>query len=129
MASKIEDIEAIKQLTARYNRAFDEGRAEDWAGCFTPDGFFERSNAGRAYQGRDEIAGLCRSYPTSGRHVTSEHLITVEGDRATQTCYLQYLDRDNGFAIAMFGVYEDKLERQNGEWLFKERRLQVDQGE
>jgi uncharacterized protein (TIGR02246 family) len=128
MQNSSEDIEEIRRLTAEYNRAFDESRAEDWANCFTPDGFFERSNAGRSYQGREEIAELCRSYPVAGRHITGEHIIQVDGDTATQTCYLLYLDRNKNFAVDMFGVYNDELVRRDGKWLFKTRLLKVDEG-
>jgi ketosteroid isomerase-like protein len=124
-----EDIEAIRQLTASYNRAYDEQRAADWANHFTEDGFFERSNAGRSYRGREEIAGLCSSfdYPVHGRHVTSEHIINVNGDTATQTCYLQFLNRDKGFTVDLFAVYEDELVKVDGKWLFSSRLCNVDE--
>jgi ketosteroid isomerase-like protein len=126
----VEDVEAIRHLTASYNRAFDEDRAEDWANHFTEDGFFERSNAGRSYQGRAEIATLCSSfdYPVHGRHVTSDHMITVDGDTAKQTCYLMFLDRDAGFVVNLFAVYYDDLVKVDGKWLFKRRLCNVDDG-
>lgn len=124
----LEDIEAIRRLTASYNRAFDESRHEDWANHFTEDGYFERSNAGQSYTGRAAIAELGRSYPVRGWHVTSEHIIDVDGDTAHQSCYLMFLDRDQGFAVNLFGVYSDDLVKVNGEWLFKRRLLKVDEG-
>jgi uncharacterized protein (TIGR02246 family) len=126
----IEDIEAIRQLTASYNRAFDEDRGEDWANHFTEDGFFERSNAGQSYRGRKEIAQLCSSfdYPIHGRHVTTDHMITVDGDTAKQTCYLMFLDRGAGFAVNLFAVYVDELVKVDGKWLFKSRLCNVDEG-
>lgn len=124
----LEDVEAIRQLTASYNRAFDEARSEDWANHFTEDGFFERSNAGRSYRGREEIAELSRSYPVRGWHVTVEHIITVDGDTAQQSCYLMFLDRDAGFTVNLFGVYSDDLVKIDGKWLFKRRLLKVDEG-
>jgi 3-phenylpropionate/cinnamic acid dioxygenase small subunit len=32
---------AIRELTARYNRAVDDCRYDEWADCFTEDGIFE----------------------------------------------------------------------------------------
>jgi ketosteroid isomerase-like protein len=124
----LEDVEAIRQLTASYNRAFDERRPEDWANHFTEDGFFERSNAGQSYRGRAAIAGLSRNYPVRGWHVTTEHIISVDGDTAHQSCYLMFLDRDQGFAVNLFGVYSDDLVKLDGKWLFKQRLLKVDEG-
>ena len=123
----VADVLEIEALCSTYNRAFDERRAEDWAACFTEDGFFERSNAGRSYQGRTELAALAAGYPVTGRHITAEHLTDVHGDEATHSCYLVYFDAEKDFAVDLFGVYSDHLVRVDGKWLFKERRLVVDE--
>jgi hypothetical protein len=120
------DIEAIKQLTARYNRTSDEGDIEAWLDCYTPDGWFGRSNTTRRFEGREGLIELDASNDVSSRHVTTDHIIEVDGDAATQTCYLLFLDRKNGFLPAMFGTYEDKLRKIDGRWYFTERMLLVD---
>lgn len=122
----MDDVEAIRQLTAKYNRAFDERDADGWVALFTEDGLFERSNAGRSYSGREELRELIETFPVRGWHVTSDFIVSVDGDSAHSSCYLMYLDRDAGFAVSMFGIYDDRLVRQNGQWLFRSRRLQVD---
>ena len=38
--SNVEDHLAIRELAARYNRAFDYGDPEAWVECFTEDGTF-----------------------------------------------------------------------------------------
>jgi hypothetical protein len=125
----MDDIEAIKQLTARYNLTFDEDDVEGWLDCWTQDGFFERSNAGRSYTGHEELHELATEFPVSGRHVTSEYVISVDGDEGRQVCYLLYLDREKNFEINMFGVYDDAVVRQDdGRWRFKSRRLKIDEG-
>jgi hypothetical protein len=123
----MDDYEAIRQLVARYNVAFDELDVEGWANCFVEDGFFERSNAGRSYSGSAELKQLIREFPVKGRHVTTDFQINVDGDEATMSCQLTYLDRANHHAIAMFGVYADELRRVNGEWKFSKRLLAVDE--
>ena len=122
----MDDYEAIRQLVARYNLAFDDLDVAGWVACFTEDGFFERSNAGRAYQGSDELAELISEFPVKGRHVTTDFQITVNGDSAKLSCYLTYLDRANNHGIAMFGVYADELVKVAGDWKFRSRRLEVD---
>jgi len=120
------DIEAIRKITAQYNRATDEGRLEDWLACWTPDGWFGRSNTTRKYVGREGLTELNRGNEVSARHVTTDNEIDVDGDTATQICYLMFLDRENGFLPAMFGTYHDRLVRVDGRWLFAERMLIVD---
>lgn len=122
----MDDYEAIRQLVARYNVAFDTLDVAGWVACFTEDGFFERSNAGRAYEGSAQLAELISGFPVKGRHVTTDFQIQLDGDHATMSCYLTYLDRAHAHAVAMFGVYADELRRVNGEWKFSARRLEVD---
>lgn len=122
----MDDVEAIRQLTAEYNRAFDERDADRWVALFTKDGFFERSNAGRAYSGWEELRELIETFPVRGWHVTTDFIIAVDGDSAHSSCYLMYLDRDANFAVSIFGVYEDDVVRQDGQWRFRSRRLKVD---
>lgn len=122
----MDDYEAIRQLVARYNVAFDELDVEGWVNCFTEDGFFERSNAGRSYQGSEELRELLAGFPVKGRHVTTDFQIAVDGDHATMSCYLTYLDRAANHALMMFGVYADELRKVNGSWKFSTRRLEVD---
>ncbi len=122
----MDDYEEIRQLVARYNVAFDDLDVEGWVSCFTPDGFFERSNAGRSYQGRDQLAELISGFDIRGRHVTTDFQIQLNGDVATMSCYLMYLDRANHHAVAMFGVYDDELVKVDGSWKFASRKLEVD---
>ena len=122
----MDDTEAIMQLTARYNRAFDYLDVEGYLATWTEDGFFERSNAGRSYQGHAELRELIETFGVNGRHLVTDFIVSVDGDTATQSCYLTYLDADNGYKTAMFGVYADELRRVNGQWKFSARRLKVD---
>ncbi|MGC1237418.1 MAG: nuclear transport factor 2 family protein [Acidimicrobiales bacterium] len=122
------DFEAIQQLVSRYNIAFDDMDVEGWIECFTEDAYFNRSNAERSYRGHDELRELINEFSTTfkGRHITTNYDIHVDGDRATMSCYLQLLDRDNNHSVAMFAVYDDELRKVGGEWKFTQRLLQVD---
>lgn len=122
----MDDIEAIKQLSSRYNLAFDYGDVDAYLACWTSDGFFERSNAGRSYQGHDELRELLTTFPVDGRHITTNFLIEVNGDTARQSAYLIYLDKAENFAVNMFGVYSDELVRADDGWKYASRRLRVD---
>jgi ketosteroid isomerase-like protein len=124
----MDDYEAIKQLVSRYNVAFDHMDVEGWIDCFTEDAYFNRSNAGRSYRGHDELRELINEFSETfkGRHITTNFDITLDGDTATMSCYLQLLDRDNNHSVAMFAVYADTLRKVDGAWKFSERLLEVD---
>jgi hypothetical protein len=122
----MDDTEAIKQLTHRYNLAFDYGEVDAYLDCWTADGFFERSNAGRSYRGHAELDELIRTFPVDGRHISTNFIIEVDGDGAKASSYLLYLDKDADFSVSMFGVYDDTLVRTESGWKFSERRLKVD---
>jgi hypothetical protein len=122
----MDDIEAIKQLTARYNLAFDYVDVPGYLATWTEDGFFERSNAGRSYQGHAELEELLTTFGVNGRHLSTNFVIDVHDDTATSQSYLTYIDADQGHAVAIFGVYADECVRTPDGWKFKSRRLQVD---
>jgi ketosteroid isomerase-like protein len=124
----MDDIEAVKQLVNRYNLAFDYGDVDAYLATWTEDGLFARSTALRSYQGHDELRELITTYPVNGRHVSSNFVVTVDGDTATASSYLLYLDAEDGYRPVMFGVYSDELVREDDGWKFRARRLQVDAG-
>lgn len=123
----MDDIEAIKQLVARYNLAFDYGDVDGYLATWAEDGLFHRSNALRSYQGHNALRELITTFPVKGRHVSTNFVIDVDGDRASASSYLLYLSAD-GYQPVMFGVYADELERSANGWVFTARRLKVDDG-
>ena len=60
------------------------------------------------------------------RHVLAHAAIRVEGDRAwTRAQWFEMANDGPGKSLKMgtFGIYEDKLQRVDGRWLFSERRI------
>jgi hypothetical protein len=123
----MDDYEAIRQLTARYNRASDEADMDGWLSCFVPEGSFERKH-GQRFSGHEELRGLLESFPVKGRHITTDFTIEIDGKRARQACYLLFLDRARNFELNMFGTYDDNLMKVDGKWMFVSRVLNVDEG-
>jgi hypothetical protein len=122
----VDDYESIRQLTARYNAAGDSDDLTAWLDCFAVDGSFRRTDGPRVWSGREELTELFTGYGVSGRHLTTDHIITVDGDTATQTCYLMMLDRARGYTVHMVGVYHDELKLNGDRWRFRVRLLEVD---
>ena len=83
----LEDIEAIRQLKARYCQACDDDHnPQKLAPLFTEDGVWEATVMGR-YEGREAIAQALGALGQSGTIRNSAHhainpIITVEGERA-----------------------------------------------
>jgi ketosteroid isomerase-like protein len=120
----VDDYEAIRQLTARYNRAFDERDATAWLACWMPDGRFEFLDRGTVIAGHAALAETIRTVDNTGRHTVSDFVIEVRGDQATQSCHLCELGIDDGQPVVRrFGRYTDDLVRDDGTWRFAHRRL------
>jgi uncharacterized protein (TIGR02246 family) len=123
----IEDRFAIRELTARYNRAVDEGRADDLAACFTEDCKYWIDRGGRLTAGREHIANMSRVIGFGTVHFTIDANIEVDGDTATQVCHnlcaVRTKERTPGTSRwNVTGRYYDKLVRDpEAGWLFRER--------
>lgn len=128
MTSPYEEKAEIRELQSAYCFRMDDADFAGVAALFTPDGDWIASY--EQAHGREEIeALLTRINPEKGvgpfrKHVIANGLIDLDGDRATaRTSYLVLADTGQGPAPISVGTYEDRLVRQNGEWLLSERRL------
>jgi ketosteroid isomerase-like protein len=121
-----DDYEAIRRLSAEYNLAFDYKDLDGYLRCWTEDGYFERSNAGRGYRGTAELTEVFSTYDVDGRHITTNFIIDLDGDTARESAFLTYIDRASNWSVHMFGVYADELVRTADGWRYSSRRLQVD---
>ena len=128
MPLSLEDQLAIQELTARYSHIADLGRGQGWADCFTENGLFEAGPkpsmraAGRAELEAFALGMADRPFPT--RHWTNNSVIKGEGEEATQLCYLMMFRVDAPPLPATLATYRDRLARVDGQWKFKERRLE-----
>jgi hypothetical protein len=133
-----DDHEAIRQLLARYNFAIDLGDVEGWADCFLPDGAFECSGLpdgspiGGRHVGRDALVAYARTHfginKGRARHWNWNLLVEGDGDEATMRSYLGAYSSGQGdrAKLRATGIYEDRLRRHDGRWLFAERHVTVD---
>jgi hypothetical protein len=124
------DWVAIRDLTARYNRAADDGDVADFVGVFTDDGILEVQSTGgepRLYSGREQLAAVPELSGGQQVHFKTDPVIELHGDRATQVCTLilcRRLDgRLSGFTT---GRYTDELVRSDDGWRFVRRTVLVD---
>ena len=123
----LEDIEAIKQLKARYCAICDDDHNPDKiASVFAEDGIWEGGDFGQA-RGHAAIRKLFEGFKkliSFSQHNLMNPIIEVNGDHAKGTWYLlgplpfaRRMTR-NGLA----GRYEDDYVKINGEWKYKHLR-------
>ena len=119
----IEDREAIRELTARYCQLAVGGHAEEIVALFTREGVMESGDTlGR---GQARLLELYRSSFQELRPIpfVHNHVIELDGDRATGFCSLELRMVENGEAVTAAGHYEDIFERERGVWKFAHRKL------
>ena len=125
---RLEDIEAIRQLKARYcsfaDRGYDGAGDDDesFADLFTEDGVFEAS-AG-PLQGREAIRERCKSFHPFSMHLVMNPEIAIDGDTATASWSAvvpSTTATDQALQIA--GRYEEKLVRTDEGWRYAHVRF------
>lgn len=125
---RLMDYIEIRELTARYNRAFDDVDSEGWADVFTPDGIMEYSG-GEPIVGRDALVAMNRDTGYGYVHITTDPIIDIQGDKATQKCTVIVASRNKDGSpggFSMTGRYEDDLVRTENGWRFKKRVATLD---
>ena len=114
--------DAILNLTARHNRHFSEGDRNAWIATF-------RHSGARVTRDGSEFTDLREAFDGgSGRLVTVDHEITVDGVNATQRCValLYAANGAGGSTLRATGSYRDQLIYERGGWYFTSRELQWD---
>ncbi len=132
---RMEDIEEIKQLIARYAKAADHnGDPVMMAPCFTEDAVWNCEGIGR-WEGRDSIVDGLRETCTVrlpwALHYMTQPIITVaeDGQTAAGEYYLWELAKvtpEGGGATEdtwIGGWYESEFRKEDGVWLFNHIEL------
>jgi hypothetical protein len=126
------DIEAIKQLKARYCKYADSGEHPDeFAELFTETAVLDEGDDG-IYTGRDSIREMYKAiwpYFKLNQHLVLNPVIEVSGDsaqgdwRLLQLCTTIHPDGDRAFWAC--GYYEDRYRRCEGQWKFEHVKARV----
>ena len=120
----LEEIEAIKQLKARYCYLVDSGKWQDVVKLFTKDARIKFPFG--AGKGTAAIINFYRETLPSQRsfilHTLHNPIIEIKGEQATGKWYYQ----SSGTVLSTnqarwgAGIYHDKFVKENGGWKFKE---------
>ena len=126
--TRLEDIEAIKQLKALYCEICDDDHNPDRiVTIFTDDGIWEGRGIGTA-QGHAEIRALFerfQSLMSFSQHMTMNPRIEVDGDSATGTWYFfgPFTFYKNNQARWQATRYHEEYAKVNGEWKIKHLKI------
>jgi len=128
---RLEDIEAIRRLKARYFNACDRQDPETASGCFA-DGevFIDMGHIG-VYKRREEFAALyraagCHEYILDAHHGANAEIDIVGPDRARATWALGYRNINTKERTVTFlsVLYHDEYARIAGEWRITRSRVE-----
>jgi hypothetical protein len=128
------DYEGARQLLARYCFALDRGRLDELAPLFHRDAVFSVSfESEQKHTGRDTIhAWYSHFYQARPgqyrhpRHKLFEPMLSMNGDTVTSLTYFDsdFIDSDGNVRV-IAGRYDDVLVKEQGQWFFKERTINV----
>ncbi len=121
---RLEDIDAINQLRARYCHLLDERAWDAFIDLFTPDATFKGLAEA---SGHDELRIFFgETVPRLGEgfwHFCTNATVDVAGDEATGRVSMEYLSVKSGISYVAAGHYDDHLVRLDSGWKFKSRHL------
>ena len=129
------DRTKIRELTARYNRCFDDGDSEGFAATFTEDGVME-VDGGFTVSGRAALEQMVRNTPYGIVHVTTDATVCVDDSHAVQDTTVLVLQRpkpdaapdERTSSLFRTGRYHDELVRTPEGWRFTRRTATLDGG-
>lgn len=130
-APSIEDWIGINDLFTKYATALDHGDVETIVDCFTPEGVVDSPVMGSftGHAAIREFAERNAKLHVTGvqmRHVISNVMMDVEGNRARASCYLlNYLTRDGRSELISPGEYDCRLVKSD-KWRFDYRLVKLD---
>lgn len=123
--ARLEDLEGIRNLARRYADAVWRRDVEGAIALFTDDGVMDtgdrppiRGRAALTEAYREMVGGANEFLP-----FVANHVIDLDGDRATGRCYLDLRATVNGERKIGGGHYEDIYARTADGWRFASRKL------
>jgi ketosteroid isomerase-like protein len=118
------DVEAIRDLGRRYAHCVWQRDAAGAVALFVDDGEMDMGDR-PAIHGRKALLESYESMFQSSefRPMLHNHVVELDGDRATGTCYLDLRAVVDGRAMVGLGYYRDRYVRARDGWKFQSRVL------
>lgn len=124
---RLEDIEAIRALAARYVFAIDSRDLVALESCFAHGARFRSKDGVLDAVGRDAVMAQFRARFSAlgpGAHYTHDHVVWLEGDAEARGLLSSHAELvRHGRPMLASIRYEDRYVREDGEWRFADRLL------
>ena len=118
---RLESIEAIRQLAARYSLSLDMRDLDAHVNLFAPDIRVSREQTGRAHL-KAWLDDTLRNQFTGTSHHLGQHIIEfTDADHALGVVYSKNEHECGGEWVIMQMLYWDDYERIDGSWYFRRR--------
>ena len=131
IASRLDQLEsrqALRDLVSLYCVACDDHDLDTVVSLFTEDGVFRNPDNSAFIKGHDAILSMfvgSHDFMRLTNHWIHDHLVTFEGPDAATGLALGHIEANlSGTAVVGAFRYYDKYVRQQGKWLFEERRIE-----
>jgi len=129
MPTSVEEKDAIREVLTQYCFRLDDGRFDEMAALFTESGTWDTA-FGRA-TGRAAIADLALSLRERAGdqrpraiHLVTNFSIALDGMTArVRSNWTVVQNSPDGPKIGSGGTYEDELIKEQGNWLFRYRKI------
>ena len=120
---------AARQLLYRYCFAVDMGSLDEVMSLFAPECDLVVEPGG-VYTGRAAVqkwyAALVAGRMEVLRHLASNQVIEIDGERAHSKSYWDAVGDLQGEAMVAAGFYEDDLWKIDGEWKYAKKIIRID---
>jgi hypothetical protein len=128
MSTLLEEKDAIRDVLSEYCFCLDGGLHAEMAGLFTPDGVWETAfGSGHGRDGIRELLGrIGRPSGAEPRavHIVGNVLIKIDGDTAqVRSNWVEPQNSRRGPVVEAAGAYYDEMQKIDGRWFFKHRRI------
>jgi 3-phenylpropionate/cinnamic acid dioxygenase small subunit len=118
------DEEMIRNLLGRHAQLTDDGEVAERVKLYLDDGVFQMGDRRSTGHQEIEAAFSVSAGVKGGKHITANMVIDVRSEKASvQTDFTFLRATAEGVVIVAVGRYYDSLEKHQGGWMIRERRI------
>jgi hypothetical protein len=118
---RLESLDAIRQLAAKYSLALDMRDADAWVGLFPEDIKVSENQTGRAALRRWFDETMRQQFDGTSHHIGGHIIEFIDPDNAQGVLYSKNEHETGAEWVIMQMMYFDRYQRIGGRWYFRRR--------